>query len=147
MSMGRSIPVLLVEDSEARRDWFMANLPSRFRLVHARSAGQALGLLRRDPGHVYAAILLDHDLQEQARTEADQGLSGTHVVEAILRHTSPDVPVLVHSANTIRAPSMVARLAAAGFDVSRHSFGALDAGWLHRWLEEAAEIWEDAARE
>ena len=73
-------------------------LTSSYRGAKAET-GRALGILRRDPGRVYAGIVLDHDLQGQIASEADRFLTGQDVVRAILRYVSPDVPVLVHSMN------------------------------------------------
>lgn len=143
----RVIPVLVVEDCAERVRWFELALPVRFRLIHARSAGVALKVLQLDGGHTYGAVLLDHDLQGQTITTADRGLSGTHVVQAVLESTSPDVPILVHSANPGQAAGMVDRLRKAGFDVERVPFAELTPTWLNDWLEEAAELWEDAHEE
>ena len=140
----RAIPVLLVEDSDERTTWFELALPVGFRLVRARSAGVALQVLRLDAGHTYGAVLLDHDLQDRAITAADRGLSGTQVTAAVVQWISPDVPVLVHSANPEKAAGMVGRLQGAGFDVSRVPFRDLTSAWLREWLEEAVELWEDA---
>ena len=41
-------PVLLVEDSNTRIEWFEKHLPDGFRLVKTGSAGRAIGALRRD---------------------------------------------------------------------------------------------------
>ena len=53
---------LLVEDDPDRIARFTAWCPPDARLVVARGGGRALGLLERDPGRVYAGLLLDHDL-------------------------------------------------------------------------------------
>lgn len=140
----KMVPVLVVEDSAARIDWFQLALPVGMRLVHAPSAGAALGILRRDKGHTYAAILLDHDLQEQALTPSDKHLSGTQVVGAVLENVSRDVPILVHSANPGRSVAMVARLEAGGFDVERITFAKLRPDWLAGWLGYCRELWADA---
>lgn len=142
-------PVLLVEDSKTRIRWFEEHLPVDLRLVKAGSAGRALGVIRRDRGYVYAAILLDHDLQGQAATTADRGLSGTQVVQAVIEFVDPDVPILVHSANVDRAPEMVAKLDKAGFDVERRRFELLSTtpGWLAAWLREAREEWLEVREE
>ena len=144
--MSRPAPVLLVEDSEERAQWFRRHLPEHVRLVLASSAGRALGILRRDPGYQYAAILLDHDLQEQAATTIDRLMSGSDVVEAVVRFIDRDVPILVHSANVDRAPEMVTRLDAAGFDVDRRHISVLrdTPGWLAEWLREARDAWLEA---
>ena len=43
--------------------------------------------------------MLDHDLQMQAKTDDDVGLSGTDLVAAIIRAVPRSVAILVHSAN------------------------------------------------
>lgn len=58
------IRLLLIEDNNDRVELFQSWLPEEFRLVHAGSAGRALGVLQRDR-NAYAGLLLDHDLQEQ----------------------------------------------------------------------------------
>ena len=66
--------VLLIEDDPIRLERFKTAAPQGIRIVHARSAGVALGMLRRDK---YAGILLDHDLSKSTITERDASLSGT----------------------------------------------------------------------
>ena len=63
MKNNQIIRVLLVEDDQGRVEWFRAWLPKDIRLVHARSAGLALGIIQRDC-HDIAGIMLDHDLQQ-----------------------------------------------------------------------------------
>lgn len=55
--------ILIVEDDDERVAKFRSWLPETMRIVHARSAGSAIGILQRDKGRVYAGIMLDHDLQ------------------------------------------------------------------------------------
>jgi hypothetical protein len=65
------------------------------RLVVARGGGRALGLLERDPGRVYAGLLLDHDLQAQAVNDAERNVTGTQVVQGILHSVDPEIPILI----------------------------------------------------
>ena len=118
-------------------------LPPDVRVVRAPSAGVALGVVRRDAGQVFGGVMLDHDLQQRACCDTDRSLTGKDVVEAICRHFSTDIPVLVHSSNTTEGPSMVRRLRGAGFDVTRISMMALTPTALREWVEEAREIWEE----
>ena len=135
--------LLVVEDDESRVEWFRESLPDGVQMNWASSAGQALGVLQRDRGRTYAGILLDHDLQQRARTERDLGLSGTHVVQAIIELVSMDVPVLIHSMNPVDAAHMVKRLKGAGFWVTRIPFSDLDRDQLMAWYDEVREEWEE----
>ncbi len=117
------------------------------RTVVVASAGRALGVLQRERGSVYAGILLDHDLQEQAATDSDRHLSGNDVVDAIIMNVSKHVPILVHSVNVSQAPVMVGRLESAGFWVTRVPMDKLTKEKLDEWLEEVREIWEDLQEE
>lgn len=76
--------ILIVEDDPDRARRLQSWLPEGVRTVVVASAGRALGVLHRDRGSVYAGILLDHDLQEQAATDSDRHLSGSDVVDAII---------------------------------------------------------------
>ena len=127
-----------------RIGFFKRWLPEGFRFVAVISAGAALGLIERDRGFVYAGICLDHDLQGQVKTEADLDLSGTTVVNWVLRYMDRRrILILVHSMNPKRAPSMVGKLKAAGFDVIRIPMGDLSKTQLQEWCEEVMENWED----
>ncbi len=66
--------LLLIEESAGREEDFRAWLPPGVLLNWAQSAGTALGVIRRDAGHVWSGVLLDHDLAERARTEDDASL-------------------------------------------------------------------------
>ena len=137
------IPVLLIEDNPKRIKWFQDYLPIGFRLVVVRNGGSALGIVRRDRGHAYGGILLDHDLQIELVTSADRDLSGTQVVETIIGNISNSVPVLVHSMNPEKAPIMVRRLEGAGFAVTRTCWYDINEPLYHEWLEEVREAWEE----
>jgi len=47
----------------------------------AASAGKVLEFLQRNPGYVYSALLLGHDLYERAVTESNLSLSGPHLID------------------------------------------------------------------
>lgn len=139
--------LLVVEDNPERIQTFRAWLqpyPTPIPIVWARSAGAAIGLIRRDSGYVYGGILLDHDLQLQARTENDRELSGTQVVEVLIQSVSPDVPILVHSVNHRDAPRMVARLSAHGFWVTYAPMDGLTGKSFRDWIDEARSLWDEA---
>ena len=135
--------LLVIEDDPSRLDRFYSWVPSDTHIVWARSAGVALGVIRRDSGYVYGGVLLDHDLNEQAKTVEDLGLSGTQVTEALIQNFSFEIPVLVHSANAIKAPIMVRRLEEAGFWVTRIPMQKLTPQDFDEWITEAKEIWKD----
>jgi CheY-like chemotaxis protein len=132
----RFLRILVVEDTDARVDTFREWLPADVRLVHARSAGAAIGVLRRDGGRTYDGIMLDHDLQEQALTSMEEHLSGKDVVRAIIAGVHRDVPVLVHSMNSTGGPAMVDGLRAAHFDVTRVPMVSMTRTRLLDWLED-----------
>ena len=134
--------LLIVEDNEERLQCFRSWLPDDIRVVVARSAGRAIGIVQRDRGTVYAGILLDHDLVEQIATEGELKFSGTQVSEAIIKHISADVPVLIHSMNYIGAKTMFTKLEQAGFWLTRIPMISLTQDKLEAWLEEVREIWK-----
>jgi len=139
--------ILIVEDNEKRAQRLLSWLPEDVRTVVAKSAGRALGIIQRDRGDVYAGILLDHDLGEQAAADSDRFLTGMDIVDAIARNVSKHVPILVHSMNFAWAPVMVSKLTKAGFDVTRVQMDNLTKEWLQEWMEEARELWEDMQNE
>lgn len=135
--------LLLIEDDPARIARFQSWLPENARLVIATSAGSALGTLKRDPAGTYGGIMLDHDLQMQAKTDDDVGLSGTDLVAAIIRAVPRSVAILVHSANETCAPILASRLSQAGYWVTQISMLFLTEVRFRQWAEEVREIWED----
>ena len=138
--------LLLIEDNQERTRLIESWLPSDVRLVVASSAGRAIGLLktiRRNDESPYAGILLDHDLQDQIVTEVDRFLSGTNVLQFIIRHMPPDVPIMVHSMNYRRAIDLVQKLRGASFEVTRIPFSVLNQDNLTEWLNGVRDIWED----
>jgi hypothetical protein len=138
--------LLIVEDDPVREQTLRTWLPADVRPVVARSAGRAPGILRLDPGRVYAGIVLDHDLQGQVASEADPFLSDQDVVRAIIRYASPEVPVLVHSMNTQGSLRMVHVLAQAGFEVTKIPMEALTQASFLAWLQDVRDGWEDTSR-
>ena len=135
--------ILIVEDDDNRMALFSAWMPSDIRIVWAKSAGSAIGLIKRDAGKVYAGILLDHDLYLHATSEADSLLTGRHIAQTIIECISTDVPILVHSVNTKYAPVMVEKLEMAGFWVERIPLSELDQQAFVSWIAEVRENWED----
>jgi CheY-like chemotaxis protein len=141
------IRILIVEDNPARIELLQSWLPEDMKAVVAASAGKALGILQRDRGRVYSGILLDHDLQEQAVTTTDFGLSGTDIVKSIAANVSRIVPILVHSMNMGRAQGMVAALEGWGFIVTRIPMDWLTKDAFLRWVEDVRSVWEDNLHE
>jgi CheY-like chemotaxis protein len=134
--------ILLIEDDNGRvrkiREW----LPEDVRLVHAGSAGRAIGILQRDRD-AYAGIMLDHDLQGQIATDMDFFLSGSNVVESIIANVSNVTPVLVHSMNPADAPKMVMALIKSGFSVTRLPMIVMTKEGLIDWLQEVRESFDE----
>ena len=134
--------ILIIEDDSERVELFRAWVGDRACIVWARSAGAALGLIRRDHGRVYGGILLDHDLQQQAMTEDDQSLSGTDVARLLIQHISIDVPILVHSSNQVQALNVVRQLEHSGYWVERIPMHTLTEARFRGWLDEALDLWQ-----
>jgi hypothetical protein len=139
----RLFRLLLVEDDIGRVQDFRSWLPPWARLVWAQSAGQALGLIRRDRGRVYGGVLLDHDLGQRAMTADDESLSGTDVALALVEHFSIDIPILIHSTNQVQVPRVIRQLEDKGFWVTRMPFYDLTNAAFLAWLEEAHDLWEE----
>ena len=132
--------LLLVEDDPDRIARFTAWCPPDARLVVARGGGRALGLLERDPGRVYAGLLLDHDLPGQAVNDAERLVTGTQVVQGILRCLDPEIPILIHSMNRGAARWMATTLTAAGFEVSVIPMADLTQDRFLAWLDTVREV-------
>ncbi len=139
----RFFRLLLIEDDIGRVEDFRAWLPSWAMLVWAQSAGAALGVIRRDSGRVYGGVLLDHDLEQRAKTVDDESLSGTDVALALVQHFSTDVPILIHSMNQVHVPRVARQLDDRGFWVTRIPFNNLSEARFRAWLDEARDIWEE----
>jgi len=133
--------ILLIEDDNERVETFKAWLPEDVRLVHAGSAGRAIGILQRDR-NAYAGIMLDHDLRGQMVTEKDFSLDGTIVSKTIMANIPSDTPILIHSMNPADAPKMDLALSKSGFSVTRIPMSEMTEEKFCEWLEEAREMWE-----
>lgn len=134
--------ILLIEDDNGRARQIKEWLPEDVRLVHAGSAGRAIGILQRDRD-AYAGIMLDHDLQGQVATDMDFFLSGSNVVKSIITNVPNNTPVLVHSMNPADAPKMVQALTKAGFSVTRLPMVLMTKSGLIEWLQEVRESWDE----
>ena len=136
------IRLLVVEDDESRVEVFRSwtkRFPLPVAITWTRSAGAAIGVLRRDRGRVFDGLLIDHDLNTQCLTEVDAYLTGKDVVDAVVEFVDKGVPVLVHSGNTMEGPKLVARLLGAGFSVEYAPFTTMRYLQLQQWLRYVVE--------
>jgi len=133
--------LFLVEDNGKRVERIREWLPESVTLVHAASAGQAIGILERDRGRTYGAVMLDHDLGLQARTQTDLSISGKQVTQKIIEALHPDTYILVHSMNPSGGEAMTRALGGAGFYVRRRQFWEIEEAWFKEWLAESEEAW------
>ena len=145
--MTKILKILIIEDDSKCISQIEKWLPSDFQGVFVKSVGREIGLLERDNyrdnGHIYAGIMLDHDLQQQVATGADQDLSGSTVIKSIIRHMSVDIPVLVHSRNLKRAIHMEGKLSDEGFIVTRIPMDQMDKDLFRKWLGGVRANWLD----
>jgi len=132
--------LLLIEDDPERIARFTAWCPPDVRLVVTRGGGRALGLLERDPGRVYAGLLLDHDLPGQAINDAERNVTGTEVARCIVRCIDPEIPILIHSMNPGGARRMAKYLITAGFDVSVIPMAKLTQDRFLAWMETVRDV-------
>lgn len=122
--------VLLVEDDPERAAKIQSCVPAEMRCIWARSAGVAIGILRRD---TFSALLLDHDLEPNSHTS---GLDGQAVVKIVCETQPRDTcSVFVHSQNRIGGPAMVTYLQQRGFKVERCSWCDEALPVIQEWLE------------
>lgn len=135
------IRILIVEDNLERDRILRGWMPPGVRAVVARSAGAALGILKRDGSTAYAGIMLDYDLQDRCATDSDQHLSGQHVANALIQQCSRDIPILVHSMNVTHCSAMVRQLQASGFWVTRIPMAQLTSDALGAWIQEVQDNW------
>jgi len=131
--------ILIIEDNPERIEKFQSWLQhTRFLPMVANSGGQAVGMFRHGTEGV-AGICLDHDLNSNPRTESDNWVSGSDVVQQILMTVPKYVPILVHSMNTTHAPRMVKKLNSAGFSVTRIRMVILDEARFMTWLSDVED--------
>ncbi len=131
--------ILIIEDDPDREAKLCSWLPVDIKAVIARSAGTAIGILKRDKGKVYAGIMLDHDLEKRPICETDLRLCGQDVVHLIIGSISRQVPILIHSCNPSEAPVMHKMLEKAGFAVERISMNDLTEESFIEWLDYVRE--------
>lgn len=133
--------LLIIEDNPQRIALLTEWMPTDIKPVFAKSAGRAIGLLKRDRGLVYAGVMLDRDLDEQPVIESERWLSTNDFLTVVIESICLDVPVLVHSMNMGKATSLVRELEAAGFWVTRIPMAELTRSRFEKWLEDVREIW------
>jgi CheY-like chemotaxis protein len=140
-----AVKVLLVDDNELRLRKLQALAPS-VTFVWARSAGAALGILDRDRGRAYHAIMLDHDLDLAPIVPGDLGRDGRDVMAAIIRNVSTMTPIMVHSTNREYGATMATRLTEAGFYVEYAPISRLTREAFRDFLEYAQETWDNPGK-
>ncbi len=122
--------ILLVEDDPQRAAKIQSCVPADARCIWARSAGAAIGILRRDK---FAGVLLDHDLESDPRAS---GLDGRAVARTVCETQSPTTcSALIHSQNTIGRAAMLSYLLQCGFRVERCPWSDEARPVIRKWLE------------
>ena len=106
--------LLLVEDDDQRAAAIKACLPPDIHCVWAKSAGAALGVLRRDK---VSGIMLDFDLNRSAH--ADGQLTGESVAAGICETQGRHCATFIHSQNPSGARRAFELLKQAGFSVEQ----------------------------
>lgn len=112
-----------------------ACVPLDIHCVLAKSAGVALGVLRRDK---FAGIMLDFDLYRS--THADPQLSGGTVAEAICETQTRQCEIFIHSQNPSGARKTFELLKRAGFSVEQCPWSSQAIQPIKFWLQELSEI-------
>src|SRR6516162_3525896 len=106
--------LLLVEDDERRAAAIKACITPDIHCVWARSAGAALGVLRRDR---FSGIMLDFDLYLSAH--GDPHFNGESVAAVICETQDRHCDIFIHSQNPSGARKAFDLLKQAGFSVER----------------------------
>ncbi|MFN2454518.1 MAG: cyclic-phosphate processing receiver domain-containing protein [Pyrinomonadaceae bacterium] len=114
--------ILIVEDDEARCNWFRVQLARRMIDMTCDAAQAVAWLKERD----YAVILLDHDLlDEHYLSDApDDARTGYAVAAYLACHTDcqRDATIVIHSLNYHGAARMLDALRGAGRDAEHIPF-------------------------
>jgi hypothetical protein len=127
--------LLLVEDDDQRAAAIKACIPPRIHCVWARSAGAALGVLRRDQ---FSGIMLDFDLYRSAH--ADGHLTGESVAAVICETQDRHCEIFIHSQNPGGARKSFELLKQAGFSVEQCPWSPEAVRPLRAWLEELLDF-------
>jgi hypothetical protein len=133
MTKNRAL-LLLVEDDDQRAAAIKACVSPDIHCVWAKSAGAALGVLRRDK---FSGIMLDFDLYRSAH--GDPYFNGESVAAGICETQGRHCEIFVHSQNPGGARKAFELLKQAGFSVEQHPWSAETAKLLKRWLEELSD--------
>jgi hypothetical protein len=88
-------------------------------------------------------MMLDHDLQQQAATSADLGLSGSHLINLIIQCADRTIAILIHSMNPAKAAAMAEKLDSAGFWVTRTPMDRLSERQFREWVRDVQDLWAD----
>ena len=139
-----ALRILIVEDDVVRAAMLKELMPGDARVVHVSSAGAAIGTILRDPGRVYAGVLLDHDLQQQTKAAGDRDRTGRDVARAIATHFDDEIPILIHSMNAERSPELMRILDGAGFSVTRIPMAKLSPETIAPWLAEVQDCFDES---
>ena len=123
--------VLLVEDDDERAAKIEQCVPHEVRCVRARSAGAAIGILRRDK---FTGILLDFDLYRSAH--GDPRFTGESVAQAIYETQPRTCQIFVHSQNPTGGRRLFALLKEAGFSVEQFPWSSQATGPLTSWVRD-----------
>ena len=122
--------ILLAEDDPERAAEIQVCMPVGARCIWAKSAGAAIGVLKRDK---LVGVMLDHDLDSDPQASALDGRKVARVVcETQSRSTCS---VFVHSQNRIGGAAMVSYLQQAGFRVERCAWCDEAIPVIKEWLD------------
>jgi hypothetical protein len=127
--------LLLVEDDDQRAAAIKACIPADIYCVWAKSAGAALGVLKRDK---FAGIMLDFDLYRSAH--GDPHFNGESVAAGICESQSRNCEIFVHSQNPSGARKAFDVLKQAGFSVEQRPWSAEAVKPLKCWLNELLDL-------
>jgi hypothetical protein len=127
--------LLLVEDDDRRAAAIKAGIPPDIHCVWTKSAGAALGVLKRDK---FSGIMLDFDLYRSAH--GDPQFNGESVAAGICETQSRHCEIFIHSQNPSGARKAFELLKQAGFSVEQCPWSAEAAKPLKWWLEELSDL-------
>jgi len=127
--------LLLVEDDDQRAVAIKACIPPDIHCVWAKSAGAALGVLRRDK---FSGIMLDFDLDRSAH--GDPRFNGESVAAGICETQGRHCEIFVHSRNPSGARRAFELLKQSGFSVEQCPWSREAGQLLKCWLEELSDV-------
>lgn len=127
--------LLLVEDDDQRAAAIKSCIPPDIHCVWTKSAGAALGVLRRDQ---FSGIMLDFDLDRSAH--GDPRFNGESVAAGICETQGRHCEIFVHSRNPSGARRAFELLKQSGFSVEQCPWSRAAAEPLKCWLEELSDV-------